>query len=280
MSVVSLVLVGLLIGVIFGGVGGGGAILTVPALMMIAGQQAGDAITSSLVVVGLAALTGVISGIRGGRVAWRTAVAFGVAGVPAAWVGSLLSHMADPHFLRLGFSCVMLLAAAGMLSKRLCGDAGQPTSGASSERAANRRRGARFIATVVAAGVGVGFLTGFFGVGGGFVIVPALVLIVGLPMDLAVGTSLAIVATNALASLSARAAVAHFDWAIIVPFTLAAMAATVAGRLIADRVPAVRLRQALAALLVLVAGHTMWQSAIALIPRHGAPTSAHHSNDG
>jgi len=280
MSVAGLVLVGLLIGLIFGGVGGGGAILTVPALVVIAGQHAGDAMTSSLVVVGSAASAGVISRIRKGRIAWRTAIGFGVAGVPAAGVGSLLSHMADPHILMLGFSCVMLLAAAGMLSKRLCGDAGQPTPSASSERAANRRRDARFIVTVAAAGLGVGFLTGFFGVGGGFVIVPALVLIVGLPMDLAVGTSLAIVASNAMASLSARAAVAYFDWAIIVPFALAATAATVAGRLIADRVPAARLRQALAALLVLIAGHTMWQSATALVPRHNAPTSAHHSSDG
>jgi uncharacterized membrane protein YfcA len=278
MSVVGLVLVGLLIGVIFGGVGGGGAILTVPALMMIAGQHAGDAITSSLVVVGLAALAGVVSRIRGGRVAWRTAVGFGVAGVPAAWVGSLLSHIANPHVLMLGFACVMFLAAAGMVSKRLCGDAEQPAS-TSADSALAQRSGVRFISTVVAAGLGVGFLTGFFGVGGGFVIVPALVLLVRLPMDLAVGTSLAIVASNALASLAARAAVAHFDWAIIVPFTLAAMVATVAGRFIADRVPATRLRQALAALLVLVAGHTMWQSATALFP-HDSRTSAHNPSDG
>jgi hypothetical protein len=132
----------------------------------------------------------------------------------------------------------------------------------------------------MAAGLGVGFLTGFFGVGGGFVIVPALVTIVRLPMDVAVGTSLVIVAINALVSLSARAAVAHFDWAVIVPFALAAIVATVAARFIADRLPAARLRQALAALLVLVAGHTMWQSATALVPRHSAPASAHHPSDG
>jgi uncharacterized protein len=277
MSVVALVLAGVLMGVIFGGIGGGGAILTVPALITIAGQRAGDAMTSSLVVVGLAALAGVISSMRGGRIAWRTAVGFGVAGLPAAWVGSLLNHVIDPRLLMLGFGCVMLFAAAAMLSKRLCGAAAPATI--TSANGVTQRRGTRYIA-IMAAGLGVGFLTGFFGVGGGFVIVPALVLIVGLPMDLAVGTSLAIVAINALASLSARAAVAHFDWAVIVPFAFAATVATVAARFIADRVPAARLRQALAALLVLVAGHTMWQSATAFFPRHGAPTSAHHSSDG
>jgi uncharacterized membrane protein YfcA len=277
MSVAGLVIVGLLIGFIFGGLGGGGAILTVPALIAIAGQHAGDAMTSSLVVVGLAASAGVISRIPGGRIAWRTAIAFGVAGVPASWIGSLLNHVVDPRVLMLGFACVMFLAAAAMVNKRLGGDVAPATT--TSADGVTARRGARFIATI-AAGFGVGLLTGFFGVGGGFVVVPALVLIVRLPMDVAVGTSLVIVATNALSSLSARAAVAHFDWAVIVPFTFAAVVATVAARFIADRVPAARLRQALAALLVLVAGHTMWESASALIPRHGAPTSAQNSSAG
>jgi uncharacterized membrane protein YfcA len=277
MSVVGLVIVGLLIGLIFGGLGGGGAILTVPALIAIGGQHPGDAMTSSLIVVGLAASAGVISRLRGGRIAWRSAIGFGVAGVPAAWIGSLLNHAVDPRVLMLGFACVMFLAAAALVNKRFVGDV-TPATPTSAEDVAVRR-GARSAATI-AAGLGVGLLTGFFGVGGGFVVVPALVLILRLPMDIAVGTSLVIVATNALASLSARAAVAHFDWAVIVPFTLAAIVATVAARFIADRVPAARLRQALAAVLVVVAGHTMWQSASALIPRHGAPTSAHRSGDG
>lgn len=279
MTIVGLVFAGFLVGIIFGGVGGGGAILTVPALIVIGGQHAGDAITSSLVVVGVAALTGVISCIRRDRVAWRTTVGFGVAGVPAAWLGSLLSHRADPNVLMVGFSCVMFLAAAGMVSRRLRGDA-ERSAGVPAGSAVAQRRGVRFISTVAAAGLGVGLLNGLFGVGGGFIIVPALVLVVGLPMEIAVGTSLAIVGINALVSLTTRAAVAHFNWAIIVPFTLAAMVATVAGRFIADRVPAARLRQALAALLVLVAGHTMWQNATALLPKHDVPTSAHNSSDG
>jgi uncharacterized protein len=113
MSVVGLVLVGLLIGLILGGLGGGGAILTVPALVVMAGQHAQDATTSSLVVVGLAAVAGVATQVRAGRVAWRTALGVGAAGLPAAWAGSLLSRVADPDIVMLGFACVMLLAAAG-----------------------------------------------------------------------------------------------------------------------------------------------------------------------
>ncbi|MGH8967896.1 MAG: TSUP family transporter, partial [Actinomycetes bacterium] len=108
---------------------------------------------------------------------------------------------------------------------------------------------------VVLAGLAVGFLTGFFGVGGGFVIVPVLVLALGLPMPAAVGTSLAIMAINSAASLAARAGQAHFDWALIVPFTIAAMAGSLAGKAIADRLPNTTLNRAFALLLFAVAAY-------------------------
>jgi len=117
---------------------------------------------------------------------------------------------------------------------------------------------------VLAAGVAVGFLTGFFGVGGGFVIVPALVLALGLPMQTAIGTSLLVIAINSAASLAARAGNAHFDWELIVPFTLAAMVATTIGKRVADRVPNRTLSRAFAVLLLAVAGYTGIHSAIQL----------------
>ena len=110
----------------------------------------------------------------------------------------------------------------------------------------------------------MGFLTGFFGVGGGFVIVPALVLVLGLPMQQAVGTSLLVVAANSATALASRAGVAHFDWAVIVPFTLAAMIATLLGKRVADRLPATRLKRGFAVLLVIVAVYTAWQSIASL----------------
>jgi uncharacterized membrane protein YfcA len=106
----------------------------------------------------------------------------------------------------------------------------------------------------------VGLLTGFFGVGGGFVIVPALVLVVQLPMRRAVGTSLLIVAANSATSLATRLGTAHFDWAVIVPFTLAAIAATLLGKRVADRLPHRQLTLGFAVLLGLVAVYTGAQS--------------------
>ncbi|MBD3782344.1 MAG: sulfite exporter TauE/SafE family protein, partial [Micrococcales bacterium] len=100
----------------------------------------------------------------------------------------------------------------------------------------------------------------FFGVGGGFIIVPALVLVLGLPMQSAVGTSLLIVAANSATSLVARLGSIHVDWSVILPFTAAAMVATVAGKQVADRLPARRLKIGFAVLLLLVAGYTAWRS--------------------
>jgi uncharacterized membrane protein YfcA len=111
----------------------------------------------------------------------------------------------------------------------------------------------------------VGFLAGLFGVGGGFVIVPALVLVLGLPTSAAVGTSLLIIAINSATALGARVTTAHFDWEIIISFTLAAMAATVAGKRVADRLPDRTLNTAFAVLLLCVAAYTGIHSAVQMI---------------
>jgi hypothetical protein len=145
-----------------------------------------------------------------------------------------------------------------------------------SYRTWNHRRRGRTPASligIVAAGLAVGFLTGFFGVGGGFVIVPALVLVLGLPIQQAVGTSLLIAAANSATSLVARVGVAQFDWSVIIPFTLAAVAATLVGKQVADRLPARYLKVGFVALLVLVAGYTAWQSILGLANAAAASTS-------
>ena len=107
-------------------------------------------------------------------------------------------------------------------------------------------------------------MTGFFGVGGGFVIVPALALALGLPMPQAIATSLVVISINSGGALLARAGTAHFDWAIIVPFTLAAIAASLAGKMVADRLSGRSLTRAFAVLLVAVAVYTATASIIAL----------------
>ena len=254
MTLAFLILLGLLIGAVLGGLGGGGAILTVPVLVYVVGQSASDATTSSLVIVGISSAVGALPYLTAKRVAWGTALAFGAIGLPAALLGSVLNRRVDEDLLLLTFSGLMVVAALAML-----GGAADPPQ---HEDAATRQRSSR--PAVVATALVVGLLTGFFGVGGGFVVVPTLVLVLRLPIQLAVGTSLLIVAFNSATSLIARVATADFDWGVIVPFTIAAVAATFVGKRVADRISAGRLKQAFAVLLLLVAAYTAWQSATGL----------------
>lgn len=286
MQLVEVLLLGVAIGAVLGGLGGGGAILTVPALVYVIGQGAQEATTASLVIVGLTALVGVLSYTSGSQVRWGLALAFGLVGFPATWAGTQLNHQVDPDVLLLGFAVLMCVAAAAMVRGSGSGDAPDPGRGSEVPARADRdpnspSRGGGValaarattaaptapripVAAVIATALAVGLITGFFGVGGGFVVVPALVLVLRLPMHQAVGTSLLIVALNSATSLVSRLPTATFDWSVIIPFTLAAMLATLAGKRVADRLPAPTLKQGFAALLVLVALYTGWQSATGL----------------
>lgn len=259
MSILAAVGLGLLIGTVLGGLGGAGAILTVPALVYLLGQSAQDATTSSLVIVGLTAIVGAADHARSGQVHWRTSISFGVAGIGTAFAGTALNRRVEEHVLLFGFSAVMVLAAGGLLS------CARPAFDVASRRTQRRRPGRMvLVAKVVLVGLAVGFLTGFLGVGGGFVIVPALVLALGFPMPAAVGTSLVIIAINSAVSLAARAGQVHFDWALIVPFTIAAMAGSFAGKTIADRLPNATLNRAFAVLLLVVATYIATTSVLTL----------------
>jgi len=118
---------------------------------------------------------------------------------------------------------------------------------------------------LVAVALAVGFLTGLFGVGGGFVIVPALVMVCGFPMPVAVGTSLVVIALDSAAALAARAGQATFHWTVIVAFTVAAVVTSVAGQRVADRLRPDLLTRAFAALLFVVAAYVAATSASALV---------------
>lgn len=276
-DLVTLVALGAAIGLVLGGLGGGGGVLTVPALVFVVGQSAAQATASSLVVVGAAAVVGAMGHARAGRVAWGTALGLGAAGLPTAWLGSRLSHSVDERTLLLAFAALMVLAAGAML--RGCPSCVEVPVDELATRAAPRRVGAAsapagsgqvaVLARPVQArgartglvpgalvGLAVGLLTGFLGVGGGFVVVPALVVVLRLPMAPAVGTSLVVVALNSASALVARSAGLHVDWAVVAPFAGAAVAGVLLGRRVADRVHGDHLRRGFAALLVLVAAAT------------------------
>jgi uncharacterized membrane protein YfcA len=289
MSVAAALGLGLLIGAVLGALGGGGAILTVPLLVYVLGQSAPDATTSSLVIVGLTAAVGTVGHARARHVRWRTGIVFGLAGLVSAYAGTALNRQIDERILLVGFAAVMVAAAVGMLVRAGNG-VGSPAAEMPEALTINAHRpgGANLgssgvllaaapaavrtpssqtlqMVKVVAAGLAVGLLTGLFGVGGGFVIVPALTLVLGLQMPVAVGTSLLVIVLNSASALAARAGGAHFDWAVIAPFALAAMSGTVIGKRIADRLPHATLNRAFAVLLLLVAAFVGGHNGLALL---------------
>jgi uncharacterized membrane protein YfcA len=300
---------GLLIGLSLGALGGGGSILTVPALVYLLHQQPHAATTGSLLIVGIAALAGMAAHWRASRVRAAQGITFGAIGVAGSYAGSRLSASIPPDLLLTLFAVLMLVAATAMLRRRRSAATPQPreTAEASSSQlpvggpgsiaipvstgpvsagraravtvdrpalavpeprpqaAARRRRSGapapRRALKVAAAATGVGLLTSFFGVGGGFVIVPALVLALDFEMPVAVGTSLLVIAVNSLAALAARiGGGVRLDWPLLGAFTLAALAGTLAGNRVASRVSASRLTFAFTMLLAAVAAYTLARS--------------------
>jgi uncharacterized membrane protein YfcA len=262
---------GFLIGVSLGALGGGGSILAVPVLVYAAGQGAQAATATSLLLVGSAALVGMGLHHRVGRVKVGTGVAFGLAGIGGSIAGTALNRRLDPDALLLGFSVLVLVAAWRMVvGCPTCTEVGEQRALASSPTAGGRVRvrsdiGVATVAKVLVAGTAVGFLTGLFGVGGGFVIVPALTLVLGLSMPEAIGTSLLVIAINSAVALAGRLGSSTIDWHVAVPFTVAAILGVLVGKRIADRLDAQRSLNWFAALLVGVALYTAVQAGSTLL---------------
>jgi uncharacterized protein len=247
---------GFLIGVSLGALGGGGSILAVPALVYAAGQSATKATTTSLVLVGITSVIGMIPHWRAGRVRILAGTMFGLAGIVGSLVGSYLNRSVDPDVLLLAFSGLMFVAATAMWRRTRVTAAPPPPSPSGL---------AATVVKVVVAGTVVGFLTGFFGVGGGFVIVPAMVLALGFSMSEAVGTSLLVITINSVVALSTRLEAGSIEWATVIPFTVASLIGVFVGsRLSSTREPR-QLQRWFVVLLVVVAFYTATRSALALV---------------
>jgi uncharacterized membrane protein YfcA len=244
---------GLLIGVLLGALGGGGSILTVPVLVYLLHQDPHAATAGSLLIVGVTAAVGMVAHRRAGRVRLAPGIAFGVLGVAGSYAGTRLSSSVPPDLLLGLFAGLMLAAAAAMLRRR--GPAGP-----------RGRAGVSTVLKIIGAATGVGLLTGFFGVGGGFVVVPALVLVLGLDMPAAVGTSLLVISINSAAALAARlGGHVRLDWPLLALFTAAALAGVLAGNRVASRVDPSRLGAAFTVLLIAVAGYLLARSLPGLV---------------
>ncbi len=257
---------GFLIGLSLGALGGGGSILAVPALVYAAGQDPKAATATSLLLVGSAALVGMTAHHRAGRVRVRIGVLFGLAGIPGSIAGTALNRQLDPDMLLLGFSVLILVAAWRMaVGCPTCTEVGAEKAEALEAEAAGalpgavavrRDIGVRAAFEVVAAGIAVGFLAGLFGVGGGFVIVPTLVLVLGLSMPEAIGTSLLVIAINSAVGLVLRLGQDTIEWRVAVPFTVAAILGVLTGKRLHDRLDPEKSLHWFAALLVVVAVYT------------------------
>lgn len=193
------------IGLSLGATGGGGALLAVPLLVYALGATARDATAMSLMIVGASALLGVWDYGRAGEVRVKAALVFSGTGAVGAWGGAYAHQLVRQEVLLVLFGMLMLGAATKMLRWK------SPVSGRETdENCADRFPRACWV-KVSGIGLLVGIMTGFFGVGGGFVIVPALVLVLGFPMRLAVGTSLLIIALISVGGLAGHLQFGQFD---------------------------------------------------------------------
>ncbi|MBO8187785.1 sulfite exporter TauE/SafE family protein [Streptomyces spirodelae] len=241
MSALLLALVaGGVVGLALGALGGGGSVLAVPALIYLLGFTPVAATTASLIIVTVTSLTALYAHSRAGNVRWRTGALFAAAGlVPAAAAGAAASRLPQP-VLTAAFAAVAAVAAVGMLRSR--------------RTATDRESQPVRPAGAAATGAGLGALTGLLGVGGGFLAVPALVTVLAFEMQAAVGTSLLVISTNALASLATRGAtLGGLEWAVIAPFTGAAILGAWDGRKLASRISGTLLRRTFAVVLLAVA---------------------------
>lgn len=269
---------GFLIGLSLGALGGGGSILAVPALVYVAGLRPQDATTASLVVVGAAAALGMARHRRAGRVRAGAGTVFGLCGVGGSIAGSALNRRLDGDVLLLAFSGLVMVAAWRMVTgcptcTRVGEDRATAATGAPGRPPVGPAQRARTVTAVLplatvavryaAAGTGVGFFTGLFGVGGGFVIVPALTLLLRFAMPEAIGTSLLVIAINAAVALAARLATGVV-WSVTLPFAATAVAGVLTGSRVADRLPAAASLRGFAALLVAVGAYTAVRSALAI----------------
>ena len=238
MNVLLDLVLGVGIGLSLGLLGGGGSILTVPALVYLVGQSPQAAVTTSLAIVGGNSLFGAAFHNKQGTLNWKVAALFGGAGMVTAYAAAGLSKRFTPAALLVAFALLMVVVASLMLLRR------EQHDGAAE---------ARPWWVTLLAGAGVGVLTGVLGVGGGFLIVPALVMLVGLPIYQAVGTSLIIIAANSAAGLLGHLNQGAFDLQLTVIFVAAGLAGTFAGSRLAQRLPAARLKQAFAIFVIVLA---------------------------
>ncbi len=241
MLVLGLVL-SVFIGVALGLLGGGGSILTVPTIHYVFGVEAHAAIAASLAVVGITSLAALVPHARARRVQWRTGLLFGAASMVGAFSAGRVARYLPAAALLVGFGAMMLVTAIAMLRKRA----------AAAGSTAHRGRRAP-LPLILVEGLVVGAVTGLVGAGGGFLVVPALVLLGGLSMAEAVGTSLLVITMKSFAAFAGSAGSVPIDGGLIAMVAAAAIVGSVLGGALAGRIPGPRLQRLFGWFIVVMA---------------------------
>jgi uncharacterized membrane protein YfcA len=250
------------IGVTLGLLGAGGSILTVPVLVYVVGEAPKAAVAESLAIVGTIAAVGALPYARKGLVAWTTVLLFGVPGMMGSYVGAVAGKYVSGHIQLTAFSVLMLVASLLMMKPPTRSVASKPV------KVVQRKTPAQAFAEGMVIGVegfAIGVLTGFMGVGGGFLIVPALVLLVGLPMHLAIGTSLATIALNSLIGFYKSSQMLPLlqlraNGRIIIIFAVVGIVGSLLGSAICHRLPQQRLRRLFAWFVLIMGAWLLWRN--------------------
>ena len=260
--IVEALLIGAFVGVVVGSLGAGGGILSVPILVYILGQDPHQATGLSLIIVGLTAAISLATRARSGNVAWREGALFALAGLVGTWAGSALGPLISARALMLSFCALLGAVTVFMVRSQI-----RPSAASSSDEAGDTKvdKGTWTLTTVfriVALATLTGFLTGFFGVGGGFAIVPALHLALRYPMKRASATSLLVMVITAVFGLASRTLAGTLTitaeaGVMVALFTAASMGGGIAGAKLTTRVSNRVLGLVFAALLVCVAVSTL-----------------------
>lgn len=234
-----------LIGLTLGLTGAGGSIITLPVLVYLAGVPPREAVALSLFVVGAAALVGAIQRVRAGEVHLKASLMFALSGMAGAVAGAQLTPLVSGRVLMIIFAILMLVVAANMLM----GPKVEPPTSPECHPV-----------RCLLAGLGVGILTGFIGVGGGFLLMPALVKFAKLPLRVATGTSLAVISFNSASGFISHFGEAPARWSLAFAFAGIAVVGVVLGSNFAKRLPVARLRQGFAAMVLITGSLVLWQS--------------------
>ncbi|MFB7591309.1 sulfite exporter TauE/SafE family protein [Streptomyces sp. NPDC056169] len=252
----------LLIGVSLGILGGGGSILTVPILVYLAGQETKEAIATSLFVVGVTSLAALIPHARAHRVRWKTGLLFGAFSMAGAYAGGRLAEYIPGTVLLVAFALMMLATAFAMLRK--------PRDGRERARPARPAGKDLPLKHIAVEGLVVGTVTGLVGSGGGFLVVPALAILGGLPMGIAVGTSLLVIAMKSFAGLAGHLSGVSIDWGIAATVTAAAVIGSLVGARLAGRIPQDALRKAFGWFVVVMGVFVLAQQLDTVVWTHPA----------